>query len=156
MTWHLYNCLRYGSRATVPVSCASTPESSYPEGRKSGDTFHIGDTNVICSATDSAGNSGSGSFTNKVQYAFGEGTEGSSGFSSPISSSLSTFNEVKAGGVVPVKFNLGGEFGTNIFAPGYQISKQISSSTCAEAPTNPIDLPTDSTSGLKYDADPGQ
>jgi hypothetical protein len=130
----------------VPVSCASA------SGLKSGDTFPIGQTTVTCSATDDAGNTAQASFTVNVVYDFGNGTGGS--FSSPISSTM--VNEVKAGAIVPVKFGLGGDFGLDIFAQGYPISKQISTSTCQQDPVNPSEVPTTSTSGLKYDAVSGQ
>ena len=52
------------------------------------------------------------------------------GFFQPVDN-LPTFNSMKTGAAVPVKFSLGGNQGLNIFAPGYPVSGQIACSASA-------------------------
>jgi hypothetical protein len=76
------------------------------------------------------------------------------GFFEPVDD-LPTFNSVKAGGAVPVKFSLGGDLGLNIFAPGYPASSQIACN--AVAPVNAIEATvTSGGSSLSYDPSTGQ
>ena len=63
-------------------------------------------------------------FTNTNPYEF-------SGFFAPVDN-LPTFNSVKAGQAIPVKFSLGGDQGLDIFATGYPKSQVI---TCASNAT---------------------
>lgn len=117
---------------SVPVEC--TPAS--------GTTFPLGASTVTCTATDDAGNVGTGSFKVSVQYAW-------NGFFRPIDN-LPTINAVKAGSAVPVKFSLGGNMGLGIFEPGYPKPVSIS---CAAGSTDPVEETlTAGSSSLSYDA----
>jgi hypothetical protein len=73
-----------------------------------------------------------------------------SGFFSPVDN-LPTFNQVKAGRTIPMKFSLGGDQGLDIFAEGYPKSQRIDCDS-----TDPVDTieRTVSTgeSSLSYDA----
>lgn len=81
----------------VPVTCM--PES--------GSTFPMGASTVECTASDSHGNTATGSFQITVSYAW-------TGFFQPIDNTPA-LNTVKAGSAVPVKFSLGGNQGMGIF-----------------------------------------
>jgi len=85
----------------------------------SGSLFPIGITTVNCSATDSHGNTASGSFTVSVQYATaGNNCKGVPGHEilQPINSDgSSVFN---AGSTVPAKFRVCGADGNAIGTPG--------------------------------------
>lgn len=88
----------------------------------SGSVFPVGTTTVTATATDSKGNSSSCAFTVTVLYNF-------TGFLSPVAN-LPTLNSVNAGKAIPVKFNLSGDKGLNIFAANspYTISLDCNSS----------------------------
>ena len=76
-----------------------------------------------------------------------------SGFLQPMDD-LPAVNSVKAGSAVPVNFSLGGDFGVNIFAPGYPVSAQIACDTVA--PVNAIEATvTAGSTGLSYDSSTG-
>ncbi|HSL30709.1 MAG TPA: PxKF domain-containing protein, partial [Anaerolineales bacterium] len=92
--------------------------------------------------TDSGGLTAVDSATVSVIYNF-------NGFFSPIEN-LPTFNTVKAGQGVPVKFSLSGDQGLSIFASGYPKSQVI---TCdASAPASELeDTVTAGASSLSYD-----
>ncbi|HEX8560198.1 MAG TPA: PxKF domain-containing protein [Pyrinomonadaceae bacterium] len=109
----------------------------------SGSQFPLGTTTVTATATDAAGNTASCSFNVTVRYNF-------TGFFSPVAN-LPTFNSVKAGQSIPVKFSLGGDKGLNIFAAGYPASGVIACGSSNDA--NVIDeTQTAGGSGLQYDA----
>lgn len=81
---------------TVAVTC----------NRTSGSQFGFGVTTVGCSATDAAGNTGTGSFTVTVTgFVF-------DGFYSPVNMTLT--NTIKGGSTVPIKWRLFGEGGIQI------------------------------------------
>lgn len=71
-----------------------------------------------------------------------------SGFNSPVANPDS-FNKIKAGSTIPLKFGLGGNFGTSILAQGYPVSVQISCSTMSVLNTGTETLSTNDT-GLTY------
>ena len=71
------------------------------------------------------------------------------GFDSPISDAPSV-NVVKAGSAVPVKFSLGGDRGTDIFAAGSPASVPTS---CGDGSTAGAAVPADGADRLRYDAD---
>jgi hypothetical protein len=83
----------------------------------SGTTFAMGDTTVTCTATDKAGNTRTASFKVTVNYKW-------IGFFQPVDMG-GILNQVKAGSAIPVKFNLNGNMGLNIFATGSPASKII-------------------------------
>jgi hypothetical protein len=67
--------------------------------------------------SDKDGGKGKGKADHAVVFAF-------SGFFAPVEN-LPAFNKVNAGGNVPVKFSLGGDWGLDIFAGNHPKSKQI-------------------------------
>jgi len=85
---------------TDKVSC--TPAS--------GSSFAAGSTRVNCTATDSHGNTATGSFLVQVNYNF-------TGFLAPVEMAP-TVNAIKAGSAVPVKFSLGGNQGLGVMSAG--------------------------------------
>ncbi len=104
-------------------------------------------TATCAGASDKAGNSGAASVSYSVAYRW-------SGFFQPIDI-LPTINSVNAGKAVPVKFSLGGNYGLNIFAPGYPASQQVACSS--SAPIDEIEqTSTAGNSSLSYDATSGQ
>jgi hypothetical protein len=115
----------------VPVSC--TPDS--------GSTFPIGQTTVVCSATDTAGNTAIGSFKVTIVYAF-------AGFFAPVNNDL--LNVAKASSAVPVKFSLGGDYGLGIIASGYPRIVKIVCDSAAEQ-DNIEETLTAGSSSLQYD-----
>jgi predicted extracellular nuclease len=97
---------------------------------------------VKVKVTDAFGNFAVDETTISVLYNF-------TGFFQPIDN-LPTFNVVKAGQGVPVKFSLNGDHGLDIFAAGYPVSQQIACD--AGTPTDPIEeTVTAGSSGLSYD-----
>jgi len=78
----------------------------------------------------------------KLHYIF-------TGFFQPVDN-LPTFNTVKAGQAIPVKFSLNGDQGLNIFAAGYPKSEQI---TCdASGPADGVEeTVTAGSSSISYD-----
>ncbi len=97
----------------VSVACDAEAPSVFP----------VGNTVVTCTATDAAGNTGTGSFSVTVQYDW-------AGFFAPIDNALpdgtSVYNSVKAGAIVPVRFTLGGDMGLDILAGGSPTSRAVS------------------------------
>jgi HYR domain len=85
----------YSVSATDPVDGPLTPVCT----PASGSTFPPGTTTVTCTATDTHGNTATGSFQVQVQYAW-------SGILQPINADGSSV--FKLGSVVPVKFQLTG------------------------------------------------
>jgi hypothetical protein len=103
-----------------------------------------------CPATDQRGVSRPqgpgcdiGAFELEVVYNF-------SGFFQPVDN-LPTFNVMRAGAGVPVRFSLGGDRGLNIFAAGYPVSKQT---TCGSGlPQDKIEQTVVAgSSSLSYDS----
>jgi hypothetical protein len=89
------------------------------------DANGVGSVTYRCSATDNAGNVGANSRTFKVIYNW-------TGFFQPVDN-LPALNKVKAGSAIPVKFNLGGNQGLNIFMAGYPTSAPIACGNTASA-----------------------
>ena len=81
----------------------------------------LGTHTLAVKATDAAGNTdptpATATWTVKSGYIF-------TGFFKPIYN-LPKVNKVKAGSLIPVRFSLGGNFGPNIFAPGYPQSQVV-------------------------------
>jgi hypothetical protein len=98
---------------------------------------------VHVQVTDSGGLTAVDSATVNVIYNF-------NGFFSPIEN-LPTFNMVKAGQGVPVKFSLSGDKGLNIFAAGYP---KTQTTTCPSS-SDPVvvieETVTAGSSSLSYD-----
>ncbi|MGE5462149.1 MAG: HYR domain-containing protein [Syntrophothermus sp.] len=117
-----------------PVSITCTPAS--------GSSFAAGSTTVSCSATDSHGNTATGSFKVNVNYNW-------SGFFQPIDNN-GVYNVAKSGSTIPVKFSLGGDQGLGILFAGSPSSAQVSCPLSAA--TDSLEEVTTATSGLKYDA----
>jgi hypothetical protein len=109
----------------------------------SGTLFSAGTTTVNCSSTDSRGNTSNGSFTVTVNY-------GWTGFFSPVDNN-GTYNTVKAGSAIPVKFSLAGNQGLNIFATGFPTSAKVPCN--ATSPQDMIEeTVTAGGSSLSYDS----
>ena len=72
---------------------------------------------VTVNVTDKDNGTGSNSAAHTVIFNW-------AGFFQPVDN-LPTWNSVKAGQAIPVKFSLGGDHGLNIFMPGYPKSEQI-------------------------------
>lgn len=97
---------------------------------------------VTVSVTDKFGGTASNSTSHTVIFNWG-------GFFQPVDN-LPTFNVVKAGSAIPVKFSLGGDKGLNIFAAGYPVSQSIACAT--GAPSDTIEQTvTAGSSSLSYD-----
>jgi probable HAF family extracellular repeat protein len=77
-----------------------------------------------------------------------------SGFFAPLNN-LPTQNLMKAGAAAPVKFNLGGDKGLDIFAPGAPTSRAVSCSTLAPTQEGQVTV-TAGHSTLNYDPANGQ
>jgi hypothetical protein len=82
-----------------------------------GSQVGVGDTMVTLHATDAAGNEATCTAHLHVNYNF-------TGFFQPIDS-IPTYNRVKAGQAIPVKFSLGCNQGLNIMATGFPQSGLI-------------------------------
>jgi hypothetical protein len=66
------------------------------------------------------------------------------------------WNKAKAGSSIPVKFNLGGDQGLNIFAAGFPKVSQVACNAAAASGDEVEETVTANTSGLKYDPVAGQ
>ena len=75
------------------------------------------------------------------------------GFFAPVDN-LPTLNTVKAGQAIPVKFSLGGDYGLNIFMPGYPSSSLVACGTTAEDAIE--ETSTAGSSSLSYDSGSGR
>jgi predicted extracellular nuclease len=96
---------------------------------------------VKVKVTDAFGNFAVDDTTVSVLYNF-------AGFFQPVDN-LPTFNSVKAGQAVPVKFSLSGDQGLSIFADGYPKMQLV---TCGPGPVDIIEeTVTSGASGLQYD-----
>jgi hypothetical protein len=113
------------------------------------DTASVGSKTFTVNAEDNAGNTQLASVSYTVIYDF-------TGFFQPVDN-LPTYNAVKAGSAVPVKFSLNGDQGLNIFAVGFPKSVQIANDVTA-----PVELigatetVTAGNSSLSYDVEEDQ
>jgi Bacterial Ig-like domain (group 3) len=109
-------------------------------------TSTVGTHSVTCTATDNAGNTATATMTYQVIYNF-------TGFFDPVENPP-TFNLVKSGRAVPIKFSLNGDRGMDIFAAGYPLSIEIE---CTSDTVNNVENTlNDSTSSLSYDSTANQ
>jgi hypothetical protein len=111
------------------------------------DTATVGAKTFAVTGTDNVGHSTTVNVAYTVAprptFIFG-------GFLPPVDP-LPTFNSMKAGGAVPVRFSLGGNYGLNIFAAGYPQSQRINCTS--SAPLDDIEQTvTAGQSTLSYDA----
>jgi Domain of unknown function (DUF5011)/HYR domain/Domain of unknown function DUF11 len=125
-------------------SCSSATVVSTPA---SGSVFPVGTTTVNATATDSAGNSSTCSFTVTVLFDF-------TGFFAPVNNPP-TLNNVNAGRAIPVKFSLSGNKGLDIFPVGSPQSGVIPCDASLLV-TDLTDTVTAGNSSLSYDAGSGQ
>lgn len=122
---------------TVAVNCVPA----------SGSIFTVGSTQVTCTAQDSHGNAAV-----PVQFHVDVGYDWR-GFFAPVDNP-STYNSVKAGSAIPVKFSLGGNQGLAIFAANSPASGPIACSTTdGDAVEETV---TAGSSSLQFDASTGQ
>jgi CSLREA domain-containing protein len=127
-----YSC----TSVVVVTTCAGTVANGAAI-----DTTSLGTKEFSVTATPVVGDPGQKTAHYNVVYDFG-------GFQAPISSTA--LNVVKAGGSVPVKFSLHGNFGLNIFATGYPLSGSI---PCTGGTVDtPSTTDTAGSSTLTYDA----
>jgi predicted amidohydrolase len=126
---------------TATDNCAASPIITTSQA--SGSVFPIGVTVVNATATDGASNQATCGFRVTVLYNF-------SGFFPPIAD-MPTVNEVNAGRAIPIKFSLSGNKGSNIFAPGYPVSRPVD---CIDnlPISKVVETITANGSGLSYDA----
>jgi Tol biopolymer transport system component len=125
-----------------PVSCVGPVTNGDPI-----DTATAGPRTFTIEAADAAGNRASRSHIYSVVYDF-------EGFFSPVDDPP-TFNAVKAGRAIPVKFSLGGDQGLDIFAEDYPRSGKIPADP--NAPLDDIEqTETAGESSLSYDPTTGQ
>ena len=107
---------KLGQRVLASYSC-SDPDSGVAScvgTRASGaalDTDSVGTKTFTVTARDNAGNSASKSVSYHVLWPL-------TGFSAPVDNPP-VLNTAKAGAIIPMKFSLGGNRGTSIFAAGY-------------------------------------
>lgn len=118
------NLLLLGSSVTADFSCSDNVAIASCVGTVANgaalDTSTVGTKSFTILATDTSGNETSRVVNYQVHWPF-------SGFTGPVNGPP-TLNTGKAGGVVPVKFSLGGDRGLAILASGYPKSVAI---TCA-------------------------
>jgi uncharacterized repeat protein (TIGR01451 family) len=105
--------------ATATDNCSSSPTITYSHA--SGSVFPVGTTTVTVTATDAAGNHSECTFKVNVRYNF-------NGFFSPVANPP-TLNAVNAGKAIPVKFDLSGDKGLNIFAAGNPFTVTLNCNT---------------------------
>jgi uncharacterized repeat protein (TIGR01451 family) len=127
--------------ATATDNCPGSIGITYSQD--SGTVFPVGPTTVTATATDAHGNTSTCTFTVTVLYNF-------TGFFSPVDN-LPTFNEMKAGQAVPLKFSLSGNKGLGIFAADSPNSVQISCNS-GDPIANVEETLTAGSSSLAYDA----
>jgi hypothetical protein len=107
----------------------------------------VGNTTVTLHVSDTVGNETTCTATLSVHYDF-------SGFFQPVDNAP-TYNRVKAGSAVPVKFSLGCYQGLNIMAVGYPASGPVA--CVAGEPTDDVEVTvTAGGSSLNYDATANQ
>lgn len=114
-----------------------------PSASAAASTSAVGTHSVEVTGRDVAGRIGRADCAYKVIFNF-------NGFFQPVDMG-GVYNVAKAGSAIPVKFNLGGDQGLNIFETGYP---KVSSVACpSSALTSAIEeTVAATTSGLKYDA----
>jgi hypothetical protein len=105
-----WSCLDFLSG--LDGSCTSTTANG-----ANVDTSTLGSKSYTVSGTDLAGNTNSVTHTYSVIYNF-------TGFFQPVDN-LPSWNSAKAGQSIPVKFNLGGNQGLDIFKTGYPKVTQV-------------------------------
>lgn len=132
-----------GGSATATPNASDTLSGIDSASCGAPDTSSVGSKTVSCTATDLAGNSASADAYYSVIYYF-------TGFFRPVDNPP-TWNMVKAGSAIPVKFSLSGNQGLDIFAPGFPVSQQIACDTSA---TQDVveQTATAGSSSLSYDA----
>lgn len=124
------------------ISGLASATGTKPSG-DSIDTSSVGTKIFEVTASDNAGNSVTKTVSYHVSYNF-------AGFFRPIDN-LPSWNSVKAGSAVPVKFNLSGDQGLDIFQANYPASQKIYCDS--NAPIDPVEeTSTAGSSGLSYNA----
>jgi hypothetical protein len=115
----------------------------------SGSTFAAGTTTTVnCTSTDLAGNISNGSFTVTVNpFSF-------QGFFQPIDN-MPVANSVRGGSTVPLKWKLflyaGGPQITDVASVASGWPKLYTSTSCASAPTDEIEITSTGNTTLRYD-----
>jgi hypothetical protein len=125
---------------TATDNCSTATIGSTPA---SGSVFPVGTTTVNATATDVAGNQSTCSFTVTVLYNF-------TGFFSPVGN-LPVLNAVNAGKAIPVKFNLSGNKGLNIFLANNPYTTSLNCGT-NDPGVDVVETVNAGGSSLSYDA----
>jgi hypothetical protein len=122
-----------------PLTVTQTPAAGTP--------LVLGDTTVTLTVTDAAGNYKTCTAHLYVNYNF-------TGFFQPVDN-IPTFNRVKAGSAIPVKFSLGCNQGLNILAAGFPQSGLVACDT--HEPVDDVETTVNAgNSSLNYDATTNQ
>ena len=137
-----------GQNVTANYSCSDDTNSgsdlsctgSVPNGSAL-DTSSVGPKTFTVTSTDKAGNTETKTVNYSVIYNF-------SGFFQPVDN-LPTFNKTKVGKTIPVRFSLGSNQGTDIFADGYPKSAPVACNSTA--PVDGIEETVLGKQGLTYD-----
>jgi hypothetical protein len=103
----------------------------------------VGTVTYTCGAKDNAGNTNSDSKSYSVIYNY-------SGFFRPVDNLPDTWNRVRAGSGIPIKFSLDGDQGLGIIAAGFPKSKKIDCDTSADL-DNVEQTRNSGKSALQYD-----
>jgi hypothetical protein len=128
-----------------PVSVSCVPPS--------GSLFRFGPTTVTCSATDAAGNTGSGTFTVTVNDLTFRG------FYQPVD--MAALNTVKGGSTVPVKWELFGAGGleftsTAAVVAGWPKAQKVDCGSLGALGEDAIETTATGGTSLRYDVTAGQ
>jgi hypothetical protein len=128
-----------------PVSVSCVPPS--------GSLFGFGPTTVTCSATDAAGNTGSGTFTVTVNDLTFRG------FYQPVD--MAALNTVKGGSTVPVKWELFGAGGleftsTAAVVAGWPKAQKVDCGSLGALGEDAIETTATGGTSLRYDVTAGQ
>jgi|GEM_PF-3455270 len=122
----------------------------------SGTLFPIGTTTVTCTATDDAGNTGTGSFAVSVKYWTFQGYKQKVLTTSPTATTPA-WNTVKAASTVALRFNAFNEADTEVTSTS-AVSMTFSSVPCTGGTETPLSSLATTTGGtvFRYDSTGGQ
>jgi hypothetical protein len=135
-----------GATVSATVTDGGSGAAASPVSVSGVDTSSVGSHSVNLTGSDNVGNSTTVGCSYQVIYVW-------AGFFSPVDNEP-TFNVVKAGSAIPIKFSLGGNFGLNIIVGGPGSGSQACNVTATADAIE--DTVTAGNSSLSYDATTGQ